>query len=200
MSIILPNGGTPNLGAQSNIAGGGNPLMGGMQTVDFGQFVASIAAQVFEQMTISSIRIKVKKLYDDSVIPTYESKMAGCADLYAHLIDTESVVIPPHTTVKIGTGVAFELPEGFSALIYARSGISSKEGLRPANCTGYVDSDYRGEVIVALHNDSDETRVIEHGQRIAQVSFTNYHQADFEEVNTLSETKRGDGGFGHSGK
>ena len=195
MGLIIPNGGS------SNIAGSeGNPLMGGMQTVDFGQFVASIAAQVFEQMTISSIRIKVKKLYEDSIIPTYESKMAGCADLYAHLIDSESVVIPPHTTVKIGTGVAFELPEGFSALIYARSGISSKEGLRPANCTGYVDCDYRGEVIVALHNDSDETRVVEHGQRIAQVAFVNYHQAKFEEVDNLTETKRGDGGYGSTGK
>lgn len=200
MSIILPNGGAPNLGTQSGIAGGGNPLMGGMQTVDFGQFVASIAAQVFEQMTISSVRVKVKKLYEDSVIPTYESKMAGCADLYAHLIDTDKVVIPPHTTVKIGTGVAFELPEGFAGLIYARSGLSSKEGLRPANCTGFADCDFRGEYMVALHNDSDETRIVEHGQRIAQVSFVNYHQAEFEEVKTLSETERNSNGFGSTGK
>lgn len=199
MSIILPNGGTPNLGAQGSIAGGGNPLMGG-QMVDFGQVMAQIAAQVFEQMTISSIRVKVKKLYGDSVIPTYESKMAGCADLYAHLIDTESVVIPPHTTVKIGTGVAFELPEGFAGLIYARSGLSSKEGLRPANSVGYCDCDYKGEYIVPLHNDSDETRVVENGQRIAQVSFVNYHQAEFEEVKTLTETDRNTNGFGSTGK
>lgn len=195
MGLIIPNGGS------SNIAGSeGNPLMGGMQTVDFGQFVASIAAQVFEQMTISSIRIKVKKLYEDSIIPTYGSEKAGCADLYAHLIDCDKVVIDPHTTVKIGTGVAFELPDGFAGLIYARSGLSTKEGLRPANCVGYADCDFRGEYIVALHNDSDEPRVVENGQRIAQVTFVNYHQAKFEEVENLTETKRGDGGFGSSGK
>lgn len=195
MGLIIPNGGS------SNIAGSqGSPLMGGMQIGDFGQFVASIAAQVFEQMTISSIRIKVKKLYEDSIIPTYGSEKAGCADLYAHLIDCDKVVIDPHTTIKIGTGVAFELPDGFAGLIYARSGLSTKEGLRPANSVGYCDCDYMGEYIVALHNDSDEPRVVEQGQRIAQVTFVNYHQAKFEEVETLTETKRGDGGFGSSGK
>ena len=181
MGLIIPNGGKPTI-ADSQ----GNPLMGGGQMVDFGQFVASIAAQVFEQMTISSIRIKVKKLYDDSVIPTYGSEKAGCADLYAHLIDCDKVIIDPHTTVKIGTGVAFELPDGFAGLIYARSGLS--------------DCDYMGEYIVALHNDSDEPRVVENGQRIAQVTFVNYHQAKFEEVENLTETKRGYGGFGSSGK
>lgn len=195
MGLIIPNGGS------SNIAGSeGNPLMGGMQTVDFGQFVASIAAQVFEQMTISSIRIKVKKLYEDSIIPTYGSEKAGCADLYAHLIDCDKVVIDPHTTVKIGTGVAFELPDGFAGLIYARSGLSTKEGLRPANCVGFADCDFRGEYIVALHNDSDEPRVVEQGQRIAQVTFVNYHQAKFDEVENLTETDRGNSGFGSTGK
>lgn len=195
MGLIIPNGGKPTI-ADSQ----GSPLMGSGQMVDFGQFVASIAAQVFEQMTVSSIRIKVKKLYDDSVIPTYGSEKAGCADLYAHLIDCDKVIIDPHTTVKIGTGVAFELPDGFAGLIYARSGLSTKEGLRPANAVGYCDCDYMGEYIVALHNDSDEHRVVENGQRIAQVTFVNYHQAKFEEVENLTETKRGDGGFGSSGK
>lgn len=195
MGLIIPNGGKSTI-ADSQ----GNPLMGGGQMVDFGQFVASIAAQVFEQMTISSIRIKVKKLYDNAIIPTYGSEKAGCADLYAHLIDCDKVVIDPHTTVKIGTGVAFELPDGFAGLIYARSGLSTKEGLRPANAVGYCDCDYMGEYIVALHNDSDEPRVVENGQRIAQVTFVNYHQAKFEEVENLIETKRGDGGFGSSGK
>lgn len=195
MGLIIPNGGS------SNIAGAqGSPLMVGGQAVDFGQFVASIAAQVFEQMTISSIRIKVKKLYDDSIIPTYGSEKAGCADLYAHLIDCDKVVIDPHTTVKIGTGVAFELPDGFAGLIYARSGLSTKEGLRPANCVGFADCDFRGEYIVALHNDSDEPRVVEQGQRIAQVAFVNYHQAKFEEVENLTETNRGSDGFGSTGK
>lgn len=195
MGLIIPNGGS------SNIAGSqGSSLMGGGQMVDFYQMMASIAAQVFEQMTISSIRIKVKKLYDDSVIPTYGSEKAGCADLYAHLIDCDKVVIDPHTTVKIGTGVAFELPDGFAGLIYARSGLSTKEGLRPANCVGYCDCDYMGEYIVALHNDSDEPRVVENGQRIAQVTFVNYHQAKFEEVENLTETARNDGGFGSTGK
>ena len=192
MGLIIPNGSKPTI-ADSQ----GNPLMGGGQMVDFGQFVASIAAQVFEQMTI---RIKVKKLYDDSVIPTYGSEKAGCADLYAHLIDCDKVIIDPHTTVKIGTGVAFELPDGFAGLIYARSGLSTKEGLRPANAVGYCDCDYTGEYIVAMHNDSDEPRVVENGQRIAQVTFVNYHQAKFEEVENLTETARNDGGFGSTGK
>lgn len=195
MGLIIPNGGSSNLAGSQ-----GNPLMGGGQMVDFGQFVASIAAQVFEQMTVSSIRIKVKKLYDDSIIPTYGSEKAGCADLYAHLTDCDKVVIDPHTTVKIGTGVAFELPDGFAGLIYARSGLSTKEGLRPANCVGFADCDFRGEYIVALHNDSDEPRVVEQGQRIAQVTFVNYHQAKFEEVENLTETARNDGGFGSTGK
>lgn len=195
MGLIIPNGGSSNLAGSQ-----GNPLMGGGQMVDFGKFVASIAAQVFEQMTVSSIRIKVKKLYDDSIIPTYGSEKAGCADLYAHLTDCDKVVIDPHTTVKIGTGVAFELPDGFAGLIYARSGLSTKEGLRPANCVGFADCDFRGEYIVALHNDSDEPRVVEQGQRIAQVTFVNYHQAKFEEVENLTETARNDGGFGSTGK
>lgn len=195
MGLIIPNGGSSNLAGSQ-----GNPLMGGGQMVDFGQFVASIAAQVFEQMTVSSIRIKVKKLYDDSIIPTYGSEKAGCADLYAHLTDCDKVVIDPHTTVKIGTGVAFELPDGFAGIIYARSGLSTKEGLRPANCVGFADCDFRGEYIVALHNDSDEPRVVEQGQRIAQVTFVNYHQAKFEEVENLTETARNDGGFGSTGK
>lgn len=195
MGLIIPNSGNPTIANPQS-----NPLMGGGQMVDFSQIIASIAAQVFEQMTVSSIRIKVKKLYDDSIIPTYGSEKAGCADLYAHLINCDKVVIDPHTTAKIGTGVAFELPDGFAGLIYARSGLSTKEGLRPANCTGFADCDFRGEYIVALHNDSDEPRVVEQGQRIAQVTFVNYHQAKFEEVENLTETERGNGGFGSTGK
>ena len=121
MSIILPNGGTPNLGAQGGIAGGGNPLMGG-QMVDFGQMVASIAAQVFEQMTISKVKTKYKKLTETAKTPTYATKHDTCADLYAD----EDVTIPPYSVGKISTGLAFEAPEGFYFRILPRSGMSSK--------------------------------------------------------------------------
>ena len=114
-------------------------------------------------------------------------------------IDT-SVLIPPHQTIKIPTGIAIELPHNTFGGIYARSGIATREGLRPANCTGVIDRDYRGEIIVALHNDSDTHRIVEPGERIAQIIVQPYIRAKYNEVNKLSDTDRGAGGFGSTGK
>lgn len=145
----------------------------------------------------NTFMVNVKKLRDDAIIPTQGSKYAAGYDLYA-AIDTP-ITIKSGETVKIGTGLAFELPEGFFAGIFARSGLATKQGLRPANCVGVVDCDYRGEVIVAIHNDSNRDAVIAPGDRIAQMILLPYQSMEFIEVSDLSETDRGDGGFGSSG-
>lgn len=145
----------------------------------------------------NTFMINVKKLRDDAIIPTQGSKYAAGYDLYA-AIDAP-ITIKSEETVKIGTGLAFELPEGFFAGIFARSGLATKQGLRPANCVGVVDCDYRGEVIVAIHNDSNRNTVIAPGDRIAQMILLPYQSMEFTEVNDLNETDRGDGGFGSSG-
>jgi dUTP pyrophosphatase len=142
--------------------------------------------------------MKFKKLTPTAHEPTRGSKYAAGYDLSADV--GSNVIIAPHTTIKIGTGIAVELPENTFGAIYARSGIASKEGLRPANCTGVVDEDYRGELVVALHNDSDIMRIVEPGERIAQFVVQPYMNVEFEEVETLSTTVRGEGGFGSTGK
>lgn len=143
-------------------------------------------------------QVQVKKLDERAVLPTHGSQYAAGYDLYACLACEAE--IPPHATVKIGTGLAFALPEGTFGAVFARSGLAAKEGLRPANCVGVCDSDYRGEYIVALHNDSDEPRTVRHGERIAQLVLLPYLPMDFEEVDALPETLRGAGGFGSTGK
>lgn len=142
--------------------------------------------------------IKVKKLNEFAKLPTRGSKYAAGYDLYAAI--KERVGIRSHETIKIGTGLSFELPEGTFAAIYARSGIATKRGLRPANCVGICDSDYRGEYIVALHNDTEEPQFIEPGERIAQMILLPYIEMKFNEVEELSNTERGEGGFGDSGR
>ena len=142
--------------------------------------------------------IRFIKLRETAKTPFKSTKYSAGYDLSADIND--KVIIRPHATVKIGTGLVIEPPKGYFAAIFARSGIATKEGLRPANCCGIVDEDYRGEIIVALHNDSEETRIIEQGQRIAQLVFLPYVDGEFEEVDSLSETDRADGGFGSSGK
>ena len=141
------------------------------------------------------MEIKIKKLYEDSIIPTRGSDDAAGYDLYAHV----DAAIPPHCPVKIGTGVAIQPPKGTFGAVFARSGLAAKQGLRPANCVGVCDYDYTGEYIVALHNDSTETRVIEKEDRIAQLIFIPYVDVSFVEVAELEETERGDGGFGSTG-
>lgn len=156
---------------------------------------------------MDNITVKVKKLSETATIPTYGSDKAACADLYADCpnvthgiyIKEDGVAIPPHTTVKIGTGLSFQPPEGYCGLIFARSGISTKKGLAPANKVGVCDEDYTGEYIVAVHNHSDDIEVIHHKDRIAQLLFIPYEQAKFVLVDELEETDRGDGGFGSSG-
>jgi dUTP pyrophosphatase len=138
---------------------------------------------------------RVKKLYDDSIVPTKGSTYAAGFDLYAH----EDAVIEPHTNVKVGTGVAITPPKGTFGAIFARSGLATKQGLRPANCVGVCDYDYTGEYIIALHNDSNETRYIQKGDRIGQVAFIPYIDAFITEVKELEITERGDGGFGSTG-
>jgi dUTP pyrophosphatase len=141
------------------------------------------------------MEIKIKKLYEDSVIPTRGSEYAAGYDLYAH----EGATIKPHETAKIGTGVAIQPPKDTFGAVFARSGLAAKQGLRPANCVGVCDYDYTGEYIVALHNDSNEERVIEKGERIGQVVFIPYVNVTFKEVEELDATERGAGGFGSTG-
>lgn len=155
--------------------------------------------------------VKIKRLFDIAIMPTYGSAKAACMDLYANLGFHDAmtvnglakkpnfVEIEPHTTVKIGTGFAFQPPEGYCGLIFARSGLATKQGLAPANKVGVCDEDYTGEYIVALHNDTDEIQFIHHGDRIAQLMFVPYEQANLIEINELESTDRGSGGFGSTG-
>ena len=144
------------------------------------------------------VTVKCIKLRENAVIPSHESLYAAGCDLSAAI--DENILIAPHQTVKIPTGLAMELPEGTFGAIYARSGIATKEGLAPANKVGVADSDYRGEIMVALHNHSDEYRIVEPGQRIAQLIIQPYINAIYEEAEKLSSTNRGSGGFGSTGK
>ena len=145
------------------------------------------------------MKIQITKLKNGAKLPTRGSEQAAGYDLYACL-DCDSVEIAPHSTVKIGTGLAIAVPDGYFGAVFARSGLAAKEGLRPANCVGVCDSDYRGEYIVALHNDSDTTRIVANGDRIAQLVVMPYLAVEFQEVESLDETERGAGGFGSTGK
>lgn len=144
------------------------------------------------------INVNIKLLRENATVPVYSSECAAGADVYACL--ENSVAIPPAKTVMIPTGIALELPFGFAGLVYARSGLASKKDLAPANKVGVIDCDYRGEVFVALHNHGDQTRVVANGDRIAQLVITPYITASFVEKETISETERGAGGFGSTGK
>lgn len=142
--------------------------------------------------------VKIKKLSENAIIPTYGSEYSAGADLYACL-DSE-VVIEAGETYVVKTGIAMEIPEGYAGLIYARSGLATKRGLAPANKTGVVDSDYRGEIMVALYNHSKEAQSIAPGERIAQLVITPFLTADFMEAEELTDTQRGSGGFGSTGR
>ena len=142
--------------------------------------------------------IKIKKLNENAIIPTYGTEFSAGADLYA--LPGETITIEPHKTVMIRTGLAMEIPEGYAGLIFARSGLASKRGLAPANKVGVVDPDYRGEFMVALHNHTDEPREVEGGERVAQLVIVPFIQGSFEIADELSDTVRGEGGFGSTGK
>ena len=143
------------------------------------------------------VPVNIKKLKANAALPVYSSAAAAGADLRACL--EEDVIIRPGKTEMISTGLAMEVPEGYAGLIYARSGLASKRGLAPANKVGVIDSDYRGEIMVALHNHSEEAAVVSHGERIAQLIITPYLTAEFTEKEVLEETERGFGGFGSTG-
>ena len=143
-------------------------------------------------------KINIKKLNENAVIPTYGSEFSAGADLYA--LSDEPIVIAPHETVLVHTGVAMEIPTGYVGLVFARSGLATKRALAPANKVGVIDSDYRGEIMVALHNHGSEPKTVENGERIAQLVLVPYISADFNEVDELSDTARGEGGFGSTGR
>ena len=141
--------------------------------------------------------VKFKKLCDNAVTPTYGSTHSAGADLYA--VNNEDMVILSGTTQMVHTGIAAEIPEGYVGLVFARSGLAAKKGLAPANKVGVIDADYRGEIIVALRNDSNTARVVQKGERVAQLVIVPYVTAEFVEVDELSDTERGEKGFGSTG-
>ena len=142
--------------------------------------------------------LKIKKLSPCAKMPTYGSTSAAGADLYA-LTDGE-LTISCGETKLIHTGIAMQIPEGYVGLVYARSGLATKKGLAPANKVGVIDSDYRGEIMVALYNHSDKVQTVENGERIAQIVIAPYLRAEFTESDILEDTERGEGGFGSTGK
>lgn len=144
------------------------------------------------------MKVRIKKLSDKAKLPSYGSADAAGCDLYACTED--EIEVAPHATVMVHTGIAMELPRGYAGFIYARSGLASKRHLAPANKVGVVDCDYRGEIIVALHNHSDAPQTISAGERIAQMVVAPYITAEFEEAEELSGTERGAGGFGSTGR
>ena len=144
------------------------------------------------------MKIRIKKIDERAVVPTYGTSYSAGADLYAILDGTTEIA--PHTTKLIHTGISVEIPEGYCGLIFARSSMGAKRGLAPANKVGVIDADYRGEVMVALHNHSELTATVEPGERIAQLAIVPFLKAEFEVADELSDTVRGDGGFGSTGK
>lgn len=146
------------------------------------------------------MHIQIQKLRESARIPQRGSAFAAGYDLYAAPADGSAIEIAPHSTAMVGTGLAVAIPEGYFGGVFARSGLASRQGLRPANCVGVIDADYRGECTVALHNDTDEIRTIQPGDRIAQLVILPFLAAEFDETDTLPETERGAGGFGSTGK
>lgn len=144
------------------------------------------------------MKINIRKVNKNAIIPTKGSRGAAAYDLYACL-DEEYVDIGPESSVFVSTGIALAIPEGYWGGIYARSGLACKQGLRPANCVGVVDADYRGEVIVCLYNDSHEVKTIYNGDRIAQLIIAPCMDCEFTEVDDLDKTDREAGGFGSTG-
>lgn len=147
---------------------------------------------------MTTFDINIKKLNENATIPSYGSEFAAGADLYACM--EEPVTIVAGETQFIHTGLAIEIPAGYAGLVYARSGLACKKGLAPANKVGVIDADYRGEVMVALYNHSSQAVEIEPGERVAQLVITPYLTAVFEETEELSDTVRGEGGFGSTGR
>ena len=144
------------------------------------------------------MQLRIKKLDERAIVPTYGTEYSAGADLYC--VSDADVTIAPHSTVMIHTGIALEIPEGYAGLIFARSGLASKRSLAPANKVGVIDADYRGECMVALHNHSDAPQTVAVGERVAQLVIVPFLKVEFECVDELSDTVRGEGGFGSTGK
>lgn len=143
------------------------------------------------------MKLNIKKLNEKAIVPTYGSAYSAGADLYA--LSDAPISIDAHSTVLVHTGIALEIPEGYCGLIFARSGLASKRGLAPANKVGVIDADYRGEVMVALHNHTDSVKTVDIGERVAQLAIVPFLKCNFEVVDELSDTVRGVGGFGSTG-
>lgn len=148
---------------------------------------------------MTSVNIRIKKLYEDAMLPKQGSEWAAGADLYAYIPGKEPISIKAHETVMIGTGIAASIPRTYWGGIFARSGLASKNGLAPANKCGVIDPDYRGEIKVSLHNHSEEEQMVRHGDRIAQLVIVPMPRVSYSEADSLDETERGSGGFGHTG-
>lgn len=146
------------------------------------------------------MKVQFKKLTTTAITPTYGTKNSAGADLYIDLQDTDVLTIKAGQTVMCHTGISVAIPEGHVGLIFARSGLACKNNLAPANKVGVIDSDYRGELIVALHNHGNEDKIVKIGDRIAQFMILPYPKVEFEEVDELDSTDRGEGGFGSTGK
>ena len=144
------------------------------------------------------MKVNIKKLDEKAKTPTYGTEFSAGADLYA-LADAP-ITIGSGETVLVHTGIAMEIPEGYVGLVFARSGLATKKNLAPANKVGVIDADYRGEIMVALHNHGAEPQTVECGERIAQIAIVPFLKAEFEECDELSDTQRGAGGFGSTGK
>ncbi len=143
-------------------------------------------------------QIKFVKLNEKAIVPTYGSKCAAGADLYA-LLENECVTVAPNETLLIHTGISLQIPDGYAGMIFARSGIATKRGLAPANKVGVIDSDYRGEIMVPIHNHSSVPQHLQNGERMAQLVIMPYIQAQFTETDNLDNTDRSSGGFGSTG-
>lgn len=146
------------------------------------------------------MKIRIKKLHERAITPTYGTEYSAGADLYALSESGAPISIPGHSTVLVRTGISVEIPEGYCGLIFARSGLATKRNLAPANKVGVIDADYRGEVMVALHNHGLLPQTVAPGERVAQLAIVPFLKAEFEEAEELSDTVRGTGGFGSTGK
>ena len=147
------------------------------------------------------LELKIKRLSDTATIPTKAHPTDACFDIYADIMsmDGDAIVIAPHETIKIKSGFATNIPHGYWAAIFARSGLATKQGLRPANCVAVIDEPYTGEWLVPLHNDTEDYQTVHHGDRIAQFTLMPYYDTELVTVDELESTDRGDGGFGSSG-
>lgn len=144
------------------------------------------------------MEVKIKKIYEDVLTPTRGTTSSAGYDLYAYL-EEDKVTLKPGETFMFHTGICFEIPEGYFGGVFARSGLAAKRNLRPANCVAVIDSDYRGELMVPIYNDSSTDQTLEKNERIAQIVILPYLNVDFVEVDSLADTDRGTGGFGSTG-